>query len=651
MPLRDDLLTPVPGDNPSGANLRYDPVTDKIKEARREEIDAPQGEWKTAVKTADYAQVIKLAGEVIAKRSKDLQIAVWLVDAHVRREGFPLLGPSFQFLRGLLDQFWETLYPELDDEDLEIRSGPLEWLGTKLDQPLRMLPITSTGFNLIQYKESRLIGYEQDAGTPEKQRVRQQAIADNKPTAEEFDAAVDSTPRAFYENAQNALAEGLAALEELNSFCDDKFGDVAPSFVRTRSAIEEISQQARIFLNKKGGPTPVVTATVTVPVSEPIPVAQAAATAAAAAAAVAAVPAFTPPAPSSPPAPAPVASFHAEPTDVADAVRRIAGVCRYLREKTNLDAVAFLVIRAFRWGELRAKAPNIEPLMLEAPPSETRAEIKRLFLESQWDAVLDATERAMEFACGRAWFDLQRYTVQALERKGPWFAGVAAAIKSELRALLQDLPELLNQTLTDDTPVANPETRQWIADEVMAGAVMAAPPPPAPSPVIPEPEPEPPRAAEPVAPALNENSKPVEIEPDEIAAASPDIFDEALDAARDGRRTEALDKISKQLSMERSGRARFRRRAQLAHLLMLGGNDRIALPILEQLTAEIEQRHLEDWERGDALAYPIELLIRCLDSNGASNGHSSGSDSSERQRLYARLCLLDPVRALNWTAS
>jgi hypothetical protein len=149
-----------------------------------------------------------------------------------------------------------------------------------------------------------------------------------------------------------------------------------------------------------------------------------------------------------------------------------------------------------------------------------------------------------------------------------------------------------------------------------------------------------------VAPALDEDAKPVEIEPDEPATGSPDIFDEAMEAARNGRRSEALDMISKQLSMERSGRARFRRRAQLAHLLMLGGSDRIALPILEQLTAEIDQRRLEDWERNDALAYPIELLIRCLDSNGASNG----SDPSERQRLYARLCLLDPVRALNWSA-
>jgi type VI secretion system ImpA/VasJ family protein len=282
--------------------------------------------------------------------------------------------------------------------------------------------------------------------------------------------------------------------------------------------------------------------------------------------------------------------------------------------------------------------------MLEAPPSELRGEIKRLFLESQWDAVLEATERAMELACGRAWFDLQRYTVQALEKKGPWFAGVANAIRSELRALLQDVPGLLDQTLTDDTPVANPETRQWITEEVMAGATFAAP---AATPVA---APEPPRVAQPVAPALDESEKPAEIEPDEPAAAIPDIFDEALDAARSGRRGEAVDMISKQLSTERSGRARFRRRAQLAHLLVVAGHDKIALPILEDLTAEIEQRRLEDWERADALAYPIELLIRCLDSNSASNGAGSDSDSPERQRLYARLCRLDPVRALNWTA-
>src|SRR5690348_15409929 len=98
MPFRDDLLNPITGDNPSGINLRYDPVTDKVKEARREDTEAPQGAWKTALKVADHAQAIKLAGEALATRGKDLQLAVWLVDSHVRREGFVALAPGFSFL-------------------------------------------------------------------------------------------------------------------------------------------------------------------------------------------------------------------------------------------------------------------------------------------------------------------------------------------------------------------------------------------------------------------------------------------------------------------------------------------------------------------------------------------------------------------------
>src|SRR5580698_8709823 len=111
MPLRNDLLNPIDGDNPSGTNLRYDAVTEKIKEARREDLDVPQGQWKTALKAADLPAVIKLSSDVLAKRSKDLQIAVWLVDAQVRKEGFGTLAPAFQFLRDLLEQFWDTLYP------------------------------------------------------------------------------------------------------------------------------------------------------------------------------------------------------------------------------------------------------------------------------------------------------------------------------------------------------------------------------------------------------------------------------------------------------------------------------------------------------------------------------------------------------------
>src|ERR1017187_3349715 len=221
MPLRDDLFKPIPGDNPSGANLRYDPVTDKIKEARREDLELPQGDWKTALKTAEYPLVIKLAGEALAKRGKDLQIAVWLVDAHVRKDGFPILADALLFLRDLMEQFWDTLYPPIDEDgDMEVRAAPLVWLGAKLGEPLGFLPIVSGKLSWHKYQESRVVGYETDADTVDKQDLRESRIRDGKVSAEQFDEAVEATSVAALRETFKQLNEGQTALEALSEYCD-----------------------------------------------------------------------------------------------------------------------------------------------------------------------------------------------------------------------------------------------------------------------------------------------------------------------------------------------------------------------------------------------------------------------------------------------
>ena len=99
----DQLLQPIPGSNPAGANVRYDAVYDKLKEARREEEDVDQGEWKRPRKVADWPLVIKLASDALATKSKDLQIAAWLTEALLRQEGLGGLHAGLGVLRGLLD--------------------------------------------------------------------------------------------------------------------------------------------------------------------------------------------------------------------------------------------------------------------------------------------------------------------------------------------------------------------------------------------------------------------------------------------------------------------------------------------------------------------------------------------------------------------
>ena len=88
MPLREDILNPIAGDNPSGLYSRNDPVYDKIKEARREDDELAQGDWKHDRKLADHTLVIKLTQEVLATKTKDLQLAVWLTESLLKKNGY-----------------------------------------------------------------------------------------------------------------------------------------------------------------------------------------------------------------------------------------------------------------------------------------------------------------------------------------------------------------------------------------------------------------------------------------------------------------------------------------------------------------------------------------------------------------------------------
>ena len=58
MPVREDLLRPIPGPIPGGVTLRYDPLYDRVKEARRADDDVPHGEWTRPRKVADWPLVI-----------------------------------------------------------------------------------------------------------------------------------------------------------------------------------------------------------------------------------------------------------------------------------------------------------------------------------------------------------------------------------------------------------------------------------------------------------------------------------------------------------------------------------------------------------------------------------------------------------------
>jgi type VI secretion system protein ImpA len=604
MPLREDLLNPIPGDNPSGANLRYAPAYDEVKEARREEDDSEQGDWQRQVKTADWPRVVKLASDLLAKKSKDLQIAAWLTEAAIHREGFDGLRQGLDLLLGLLTNFWDTLYPEIEDGDLELRATPLNWVATQLPLPLRKVALTRDGHDWFRYKESLSVPTEQDAGYDDnKQNIRRAAIADGKLTPELWGVAFDAMSREFYNDLANQIQASRDSLTALDDFCTDKFGDDAPSFISLRDTLEEIGNTVRILLLKKGGPIRDDAVAEDEPAEEEAAAEQVASESQGALASAA--PARTSRA---------KAPLTAEPENAEDAAARVAAVAKWMRGQNNQNPVPYLLLRSLRWGELRANAYELDWRLLEAPPTDVRQNIKRLSQEGEFQQLLEAAEEVMATASGRAWLDLQRFVLGACDATGNY--AVSRAIRSEIKALLADYPQLLEASLNDDTQAANAQTRE-----------MFAPPPPPPPP--PPEETQDPAAMQYAAPAAEATNGDTGV---------PDDEDLIRDAIRSGRTGEAVELVSQRLTQETTGRARFQRKSQLAMVCMAAGHEAVAYPILRELAAEIGDRRLEAWESPVMIAHTLSLFYRCLARVNAP--------AEERQRVYSDICRLDPKRAL-----
>jgi type VI secretion system protein ImpA len=291
------------------------------------------------------------------------------------------------------------------------------------------------------------------------------------------------------------------------------------------------------------------------------------------------------------------------------------GLARYLRVANPANPASYMVLRGLRWSELRASGSSLDPALLASPPSETRQRLKKLAVEGQWNELLEGAEAAMELPAGRSWLDLQRYTVRACEGLG--HDAVVAAVQAGLRSLISDYPDLASACLSDDTPAANSETQAWIKEKIVL-------PPPAP--------PEPESIVMPHAASTGATSG-------SNGSTSPDVRELAEQAVRSGRIQDAFELLSREIAQEISGRARFHRKIQLAALCLSAKREDIAYPILLELAEEIYRRKLEEWEESSALAHPLALLLRCMDK--------LGYDDAAKQKIYQKICRLDPVQALS----
>jgi type VI secretion system protein ImpA len=234
------LLNPISERQPSGESLRYDPIYDQIREARREDDpEQERGVWKMTLKKADWLAVEKLCIETLQNRTKDLQIAGWLVEAWLRLYGLPGLREGFVLLEKLSSKFWDTIHPLPDEGDIEYRIAPFEWANEKLPVILKLIPITNP-----TDERSRALNWS-DWETACRPRIQDEGRRRREPDPNEMTQAVFQESVTLTSTADlSALLEmtdsTTQALAKLVGTLDEKCGSHSPGMGQISSLLTSI---------------------------------------------------------------------------------------------------------------------------------------------------------------------------------------------------------------------------------------------------------------------------------------------------------------------------------------------------------------------------------------------------------------------------
>ena len=129
------LLQPISPEAPCGEDIAFSSEIDEIARARHsDDPSLDQGAWQVELREADWQFVARRCTELLATRSKDLRLAVWLAEARTLTDGFAGLAAGLELVGGLCQRYWAELYPRPDENGHEQRIGNLCWIAARLPQ-------------------------------------------------------------------------------------------------------------------------------------------------------------------------------------------------------------------------------------------------------------------------------------------------------------------------------------------------------------------------------------------------------------------------------------------------------------------------------------------------------------------------------------
>ncbi len=255
------LLTPVPGNNSAGPELRaaegeeqrmYYAVRDARKKAGDSERRTRMYELLTDVEkeqepgipeAPNWDAVRKLAVKAL-ENSKDLWITAWLIESLTRLHGFAGLRDGYRLAREYCRKYWGQVHPQPDEsEDLSSTFAQLAGLnGIESDgtliAPIMKIPVTGdTEFGPYSFGDY-LDGANLESRDAE---IRVQRSGRDAVTADMFARAVNKTKVDHFKNLFEDLEQAIQAFQEFGDEVRTKLESTpnGTTFAPPSSSIQE----------------------------------------------------------------------------------------------------------------------------------------------------------------------------------------------------------------------------------------------------------------------------------------------------------------------------------------------------------------------------------------------------------------------------
>ncbi len=246
----EELLSEIAATAPCGEDLEYDPAFAELEKLAQEKPERQYGDTIISAEPPDWRGAQKMA-LALFKRTRDLRVAMYLTQSLLRVDGLAGFADGLALVDGLIERYWDTVYPQLDPEDDNDPTLRVNTIVALCDpettlRALRETPlVTSRVLGRFSLRDIQIA-----AGALTPVATDDQA---ELPTQAKIDGAFQEVGPENVQAAATVVAEAMARAERIEARLTDLIGVAqAPDLSALVGVLKEIRQALAEQLQQQG---------------------------------------------------------------------------------------------------------------------------------------------------------------------------------------------------------------------------------------------------------------------------------------------------------------------------------------------------------------------------------------------------------------